>query len=434
MKITKGMISSLFKSKVAINGIWLYILQIFNTVIPLITLPYITRILGPSQFGTFSSALNLVSYFQVIVTYGFDLSGARKVAVAKDKQEVSEIYSKIFYSKMFLFFATFIIMLIFSSITNVSETQFISMMILYSMVLGLTIQQTWLFQGLEIMKYITVINVISRSASVIMIFIFVNDSDQVYLYNGLYSLTYLLNGIICVLIVKLKLKIAIKTVKISDIMAELKDGWYIFTTTAMSRIFSSIGITVLVFTTTKSTVGIYSAIQKIPMMLIMIYAPIGQVFFPYVSKHYSKSFESGINVVKKLSKFVLPSLFIVSLLMILGSKTLISVLYGKEYAVHSILLIPLIIWMSLSIINNLLGIQVLVASGHTKEYSLAFRIGVISILLYNFGLGVLGGISGVAISAMLAELTLTFAIIYQIKKVRTQLLHHNESQKELDIG
>lgn len=59
---------------------WLFVLQVFNTVVPMITLPYVTRILGASGYGDFSLALNWVLYFQVIVEYGFGYWGARKVA------------------------------------------------------------------------------------------------------------------------------------------------------------------------------------------------------------------------------------------------------------------------------------------------------------------------------------------------------------------
>ncbi|MFS1350600.1 oligosaccharide flippase family protein [Enterococcus faecium] len=78
------------------NGVWLYVLQFFNTVIPLITIPYITRILTPYNYGEFSSALNLTSYFLVIVEYGFNWSGARKIAIAKNKEDITKIYSSIF--------------------------------------------------------------------------------------------------------------------------------------------------------------------------------------------------------------------------------------------------------------------------------------------------------------------------------------------------
>ncbi|WP_079506610.1 flippase [Mesobacillus jeotgali] len=405
-------------SNVVKNGVWLYVLQIFNTIIPLITLPYVTRILGPTHFGMFSAALNLVGYFQIIVEYGFNLSGVRKISLAKDKNEISGIYSRITFSKILLFFISISIMIFVSFLAGISKVQFICMFILYIMVLGTALQQTWIFQGLQFMKYITIISVLSRTVSVLMIFLLIKNPEHLYLYCILYSLTFLLMGIISLLIIKFKIKLHLKIVNWKDILEELKDGWDLFTTSAMTKIFSGIGITVLIFTNTSSSVGIYSAIQKIPLIIILFYTPIDQVIFPYISRHYDTSFKNGYEKVKGIAKIVVPIVLILSLTMILASKLIIDILFGEQYSVYSYLLLPLVIWMSLSIFNNLLGIQILVASGHSKEYSSSFKIGVIAIIIFNVVLGIIGGMKGIAIAAMLAECILTIAIIYQIKKIK----------------
>jgi PST family polysaccharide transporter len=406
------------KSKVMHNGIWLYILQIFNTVIPLLTLPYITRILGSSQFGDFSFALNLVGYLKVIVDYGFDLSGSRKIAMTSDKDKVSIIFSTITYTKLLLFVFSLGLLLIISIRLRIPEKQLINILILILMILGTTIQQTWLFQGLQVMKYITIISVTSRIISVILIFALIKNSNQLYLYSLLYSSTFLFNGILSLLIVRFKLKLNWRKVCIGDIVIELKDGWYIFTTSVMTKVFTGIGVTVLGFTTSSSIVGIYSAIQKIPLLILMIYAPVGQVLYPYISNYYATSFISGFNKVLKLFKLVIPVVIIICLLIIILSNSIVDILFGQEYATFSIIVIPLVVWSLLSIINNFIGIQILVASGHQKEYSIAFRIGILSIVVLNIVCGYFGGIYGVSIAAVLSELTLTFAIIYQIQKIK----------------
>ena len=408
------------------NGFWLYILQIFNTVVPLFTLPYITRVLGPTNYGIFSSALNLVTYLQVIVEYGFNLSGPRKIALNKNNKNVSQVYARVTFSRTLLCFFTFVLMIFMSIALKISKEQFLNMLILYTMVIGTSIQQTWLFQGLEDMKFITITSVVSRSVSVVLIFLLVKNADQVYLYSVLYALTYLLVGIITTLIARIKYNIKIQKVSLIDVFEEIKDGWYLFTTSAMSKIFSGIGITVLVFSSTDLQVGIYNAIYKIPLIMKMIYAPIGQVIFPYISKYYSISFKAGILRIKNISKYILLPFILIAFILALNSNTIIRVLYGNEYALYSNILIPLIIWVVLSIINNLLGIQILVASGHMREYSIAFRIGVFFIIVFNVIFGILWNVIGVSVAAMLAELTLTFAIIYQIMKIKHNLINVNE--------
>lgn len=410
-------IKEIWDSKPVRNGLWLYVLQIVNTAMPLITLPYITRVLGASQYGIFSSALNLVCYFQVIVEYGFNLSAARKVSIATDNAEISRIYTCVMVSKLLLCGVTFFLMILMMFVFDVDHVQMICMLILYLMVLGAAMQQTWLFQGLQVMKYITIVSLISRMISLGLIFSLVRRAEQVYLYCWLYSLVFLLMGIFSLLVVNMRLGIYCQNFMLKDLLTEIKDGWYLFTTSAMTSIFSGIGVTVLAFTSTHQNVGIYSAIQKIPVMMSMLYAPIGIAIFPNLGKYFLESFEIGVSKVKKISKYVIICVIFISLLIILNSRFLIFKLYGSEYASHSRLLIPLIGWMALSILNNLLGVQILVASGHQREYSVSFRLGVFAMIFLNVCLGASGSMVNVALAAMVAEFVLTAALMYQINKI-----------------
>ncbi|MCP1126092.1 flippase [Bacillus sp. 3103sda1] len=414
-------ISSLLKNKIFINGVWLYVLQLFNTLIPLLTLPYVTRVLGSSQFGVFSFSLTFVTYFQVIVEYGFNLSGSRKIALTSQREEQSKIFTSITITKILLCLISFIVMVSISLVLNLDKKQFFTILILYTMVIGTAIQQIWLFQGLQVMKFITIINVVSRIISLILIFALIKNSNQVYLYSALYAVTSLLNGVFSALITRYKLKIRFTRITINDIFIELREGWHTFTTSAMSVIFSGIGITVLGFSnSSNSTIGVYSAIQKIPYMMIMFFTPISQAIFPRVSQQFSISFENGIRSVWKISKIVIPIVAVISFLLILFSNLIVSLVYGEQYSTYSLLMIPLVCWFFLSILNNFLGIQNLVASGHQKEYSTAFRISALVIILSNILLGYIWGAYGVAYATLLSEFILTTALVYQIKKIKNK--------------
>ena len=92
-------------------------------------------------------------------------------------------------------------------------------------------------------------------------------------------------------------------------------------------------------------------------------------------------------------------------------------MFGDEYANSSIILVPLAVWFVLSVINNFLGIQILVASGHQKEYSNAFLISAICSVILYVVLGKFGGLFGIAFSTCIAELLLTLLLIFNVKKV-----------------
>lgn len=409
---------SLLNNRVMVNGFWLYILQFFNMIFPMLTLPYITRVLGASQYGVFAFSLNLVTYFQVIVEYGFNLSGSRKIALTDDKEEQAKIFSRISYSKLVLCIFSFIVMLSISLVLDIDEKQFYSILVLYTMVIGAAIQQVWLFQGLQIMQYITIINVISRTLSVMFIFLLVKEPSHIYLYCSLYAVTSLLNGIFSMLIIRYRLGLQIRKTSLGDIIGELKESWSLFTTSAMTMVFSGIGITVLGFSNNTSVTGMYAAIQKVPFIMLMFYAPVGQAIFPYLSKQFSVSFEKGLITIRKILKLVIPLVLLLSLLMILFSDFIVRLLYGTEYAIYSFLIVPLTGWFFFSILNNLLGIQSLIASGFISEYNKAFKIGVITIIISNLLFGVFWGAYGVAFAAMLSEIILTVALVFQLKKIR----------------
>ena len=185
-------ISNLFKSKIVTNGIWMILLQGFNTIIPLLTLPYITRILSTSAYGEFSIALNWISYFQVIVEYGFGLSGAKRAATQNDKKEISKIHSNIITARFILMSLCIIAFIVIILTMKIDQTQTISMSILFLMVLGTVFQQNWYFQGIAEMKNITVINIISRITSVVLIFLLVKQPSDLLLYCLLYASNYII--------------------------------------------------------------------------------------------------------------------------------------------------------------------------------------------------------------------------------------------------
>lgn len=416
----KSKIKKILNSRSVKNGIWLYILQFFNTIIPLFTLPYITRILGANQYGVFSSALNIVGYLVVLVNFGFNLSGTRKITVSKSHDERQKIFSNIFSTKLILMLFSFLILFLAIIIFDFDITLINTLFIMYSMVIASAFLQTWFFQGLQKMKNITILSVISRTISVVLVFFLVRSPSDIYIYSVLYSLTFLLISLISLYIIYRKYGIQIKLARFNNIIIEFKDSWHLFTTAAMSKLLIGIGITVLTFTTSSFNVGIYAAIQKIPFIITMIYAPFSQALYPYISSQFETSFRNGLIKINKICKIIIPLSMFITIVFIIFGNFFVTILYGREYALYSYLLIPLLFWMFFSIMNNIFGVQILVASGHKVEYSKAFTVGVISLLILNITFGIFIGMIGVSIAGALAEIILFLSIIYYILKIKKQ--------------
>ena len=281
-----NVMNRILNSRILKNGIWLTILQLVNTVIPVITIPYVTRILGTNEYGIFSIALNWILYLQVFVEYGFGLSGVRKVALIKESEyeRLNQLFNNIISARILLLSVSFIILNIICIVSNFSSQIYMSMLFLFTMIIGTTFQLTWLFQGKQDMKFITIINVVSRVISVLLIFLFVKTSNDIYLYCFLYAITLLLSSIISMIVARRKYNLKFKFANFYKILNELKDGIYLFTSSAMTKIFSGFGVTILGIYTSASTTGIFSAIYKIPYVLTMFFSPVSQAIYPFISK------------------------------------------------------------------------------------------------------------------------------------------------------
>lgn len=147
------------------NGMWLYLLQIFNTVIPLVTLPYITRILGPSQYGLFSISLNLQGYYQVIVEYGFGMSATRKVALQENSEEsLRGLYSRVLASRLILMLPCIVLTIVYTLFNYSQVDQCVCLAILTATMIGYCFQLNWLFQGMQCMRFVSISNIIGLYA------------------------------------------------------------------------------------------------------------------------------------------------------------------------------------------------------------------------------------------------------------------------------
>jgi PST family polysaccharide transporter len=418
------MIKKLLLKKSVQNGAWMYALQFFNMVVPLLTLPYITRVLGSSMYGTFSTALNIVSYLQVVVEYGFIMSATRKVAI-NGKRDLNKTFTTVVLGRVLLLGICALISLCYVILHIKNKSLCCSFLILLICLLGVCVQMNWLFQGLQEMKYISIVNVVARSISTALTFIFVKSASDLYLYCLLYSVSPFLSGFIGLFLARKKYALQFVKIGLHDILGELKDGFYVFTTQLSAKVFGAIGITFLSIFASSSVVGIYSAIQKIPNVMILLWTPIDQVIYPITSKHYKNGFCEGQNFVKSARKKILPVFIAMALAIGVISKPTVQLLYGSEYSPYFYWLLPLLVWLIISIDNNFWGVQNLLGSGHDKEYGEAFQIGVVATIALNFIFIWLWGGMGAAVAPLISELFLNVLLRWKtagiVKKERVDI-------------
>jgi polysaccharide transporter, PST family len=416
----KNVISNTERYKrIVANMISLFILQGANYILPLITVPYIVRTLGAEKYGLIAFAMAFTAFFQVITDYGFNLSATRKISIFKqDKEKIANIYSSVIVIKFILCIISLLILLFTIVIFERFRSDFITYLYAFGAVIGNVFFSVWFFQGIERMKYITYLNLFSRGLYTVLIFLLVKAETDYNILIILNSLVPIINGLLSSSIIYYKYKIKLVIPNKQNIIKELNEGWHIFTTSLLSNILAVSGTFILGLFHSKEVVGYYAAIDKILKAFNGLMSPITQAIFPFISSNFGKSYNNGILAIKNVSKFILPLAITLSGILFIFSEYIISFLYGKEYLEFSIILKYLSIWITLGIINNIIGIQFLIGSGRGSEYSRAFVLAASVTIIIYFTMVNNFSFYAIIIGMLIGESLLTLSMLYRIQKLR----------------
>ena len=164
---------------IASNYVSLLVLQAANYILPLLVLPYLVRVLGTDKFGLIMLAQSLTIFFNVFVDYGFNLSGTREVSLARDdKKKLSEIFSAIFVIKAFLLLIAFSIFYFIISVFTRFSVDISVYLYSFGLVIGQALFPVWFFQGIEKMKFVTLINILAKSIFTALVFILITKEQD----------------------------------------------------------------------------------------------------------------------------------------------------------------------------------------------------------------------------------------------------------------
>ena len=187
------------KKRLIENITSLFTLQGLIYLFPLITYPYLIRVLGPEKFGLLAFAQALIQYFVIFTDYGFNMSAPREIAIHRENVDMlSSIFSATMLVKLALLLVSAIVYTTIISAIPYLRNEWAVYQIYFLTVIGSVLTPIWFFQGIEQMKYITLINFIVRGSMTGCIFIFVQNSNDYLLAAGLQAGTYLFTGILSI--------------------------------------------------------------------------------------------------------------------------------------------------------------------------------------------------------------------------------------------
>jgi O-antigen/teichoic acid export membrane protein len=384
------------KKKTLINFLSLSILQIGNYVLPMITLPIISRIIGPEKYGAVNYAFAFVGYFIMLINAGFDLYGTRQIiAFNGDKQKINELFSRITLAKLYIsLVSTIIFIFCLFNIEQLRAEKLITIFT-YLMCIGWIINPSWLYNGMQDSRRYAVFSFTSKLLFSIAVVLMVRERSD-YIYHPLItSLAHILVSFISFYYAIKKYKIRFAWINWRKVLQTINENKSLSVIWWITNQSSSTGIVVAGFILTTASVGYYSAALRIIIIIQSIVSmPLNTVLFPYIGQAFGKSYTEGISRVNK----TFPYLVILALGMAIGtfiiSKPLILLFFGSEFAQSVFLLKILAVALFFSTINAALGQQVMLNlkkdTVQIRFITVGFLLNLLFLLLFTHSYGTTG--------------------------------------------
>lgn len=366
------------KKRLFSNIFSLSMLQGANYILPLLTLPYLVRVLGPEYFGLLAFATATNAYFILVTNYGFNLSATQQISVHRDNSvKVTEIFSSVIIIKtmLLIFSAVMLILLIFcfDKFSDHWEVYVLS----FGVVIGQVCSPIWLFQGMESMKGIAYINIGSKALFTAGVFVLVKEQSDYLVVPMLNSLGFIMAGIYSFALAKNQFKVVFKNQSISNVKSQLGHGWHIFISSMSISLYTISTTFILGMFTNYTVVGYFSAADKIIHAVKGIYVPISQAIYPLISKKINDDRQAGLSFIYKMTKIVSLAMLVLSTGLFFAAERIVNVFFGFEYY-ESIILLKIMSFLPLIVaLSNIFGIQTLLTMGYKKEFTFFVGIGAI---------------------------------------------------------
>lgn len=388
--------------------------QILTIVLPLLTAPYISRTLGATNVGIYSYSYSVAYYFILFAMLGISNYGNRTIAMFRDdKEKLSSKFSEIYYIQLFMFSISIIFYLIYTVFINRSNSTIVWLQLIY--VFSGVLDISWLFFGLEKFKITVTRNTIIKLLTVLLIFIFVKNESDLWIYTLIMSTGTLLSQLY--LWFQLKGIIKFKKCKFNDIKEHIKPILILFVPVISYSIYKVMDKIMLGNMSSFEQVGFYQSSEKIINIPMGIITAVGTVMMPRMSNIISKGDKKNTNEYIRISIKLVTLIGSALTFGIIGTSKVLSIVYfGEDFVSCASILILL----SLTIFSlswaNVCRTQYLIPKKEDKKYIISTIVGAVVNLIINIILIPKFGANGAAVGTIFAELCVMLIQLYFVNK------------------
>lgn len=398
------------------NFVYNLLLGLSSILFPFITAPYIARVLSPEGVGLFNFANTYSSYFAIVALLGVPTYGIREIAkVRENRTEISKLLSELVSLTVI---STLIVSLIYL-ITIVCFEQLnhdIVIFVIIGIVLYLSpFNINWFFAGFEEFGYITYRSLIIKIISIISIFVFVRDVDDLLIYVIINVFASVANNIWNVIMLYrsgYKIHFTYHGLK-----KHIKPNLILLASSIAMTLYTVLDTIMLGIMRSYTEVAYYNYASQISRAFIVVVTSLSSVTLPRISNILEKGKVEEINtLINNSYSFVLFLVIPIAVSTALLARTFVPLFLGEQYY-GAIVPLEILAGMAIAIgVNNLIGTQGLIGLGYDKYFFYSVICGSVSNLILNFILIPIWGASGAAVSSLVAEFFVAAAMVALMNK------------------
>ncbi len=396
----------------------LSILQVITYILPIIILPYMFRMIGPEKFGLIAFAQAFVQYFMILTDYGFNISATKEISLCRDDPaKVCKIFSSVMTVKIGLAILSLLALSIIVYFIPKFRNDWMVYALSFGAVIGNTIFPAWFFQGTEKMKHIANLNVIGGITLALLIFLFVRGPKDFLMVPLIYSIVFLITGILGQYIVFSRFRVYFKFSGYRSLRKQLEAGWNIFISNVAINAYTTTRVFTVGLLTNNTITGFYSIAEKIATLCQTFpLSSFSQAIFPRLSKIFHKNKAKAFKIMQRSQTITIYTALICLPLIFAFSNLIIRLVCGRDYP-EAVLSLRLLLIGVFFVSANAFRVQFLLVCGKTHIYSrihvVMAMIGLplIFLLIYSFSY------TGAAIATIAIEAGIFLVTYFTVKKL-----------------
>lgn len=404
--------------RVVKNYLYNALYQIFILLIPLVTTPYLARVLGPRGVGVNSYTNSIIQYFIVFGSIGVDLYGNRQVAfVRNDKGKLTQTFYEIFLMRIITIVLAYVAFWIFLEFSGQYRLYYLAQSV---SLIAAAFDISWFFMGVENFHVTVMRNIVVKILTLISIFTFVKSYSDLGIYILILSISLLLGNL--TLFPSLKNYLVKIDFHKLNIWQHLLPSLVLFLPQIAMQIYGVLNKTMLGIMVSVQATGYFDQSDKMVKMALAIVTATGTVMLPHVANSFAKG------EVEKTRYYLYRSFQFCSAIAIpimFGLMAVTAKFVTLFFTKRFLPVIPIMLIESVVILliawSNVLGIQYLIPTKQMKSYTVSIIFGAIVNILFNIPLIIKWGAVGATVATVLSELSIT---LYQLFLVRKQIIYH----------